>query len=106
MQSNTDRVAQLEQKCLDLQQSVTNLHQDYDEPTERHPGCGSTQSATRRPGESSEKEKSEDCRFPEGVEGKDVVAFLEKWLPSILVLSGTSEIERAKLHTSEEATGE
>lgn len=33
--------------------------------------------------------------FTEEIKGTDVVSLIEKWLPSILGLSNTSEIERA-----------
>ena len=36
LQANTERIAQLEQKCTELEQSVTSLQQDQDELAEKH----------------------------------------------------------------------
>lgn len=34
--ANTERIAQLKQKCTELEQSVTSLQQDHDELAEKH----------------------------------------------------------------------
>lgn len=91
LQSNADRVAQLEQKCTELQ-SVTTLHQDHVELVEKHARAEAQLRAQLDDQENCQRRK--DLRiagFPEGVEGNDAVAFLEKWLPSILDLSDTPE---------------
>lgn len=36
LQANTERVAQLEQKCTELEQSVTSLQQGHNELAEKH----------------------------------------------------------------------
>ena len=95
-EANTERIAQLEQKCTELLQSVTSLQQDHDELVEKHSRAEAEFRAQLHDQENRQRRKSLRIEgFPEGIEGNDAVAFLEKWLPPILGLSNTPEIERA-----------
>ncbi|KAK1900354.1 Alpha-tocopherol transfer protein [Dissostichus eleginoides] len=75
---------------------LTSLHQDYDELAENHTRAEAQLRAQHGDQENRQRRKHLTVDgFPEGVEGKDAVVFLEEWLPSILDLPDTPEIERA-----------
>ena len=95
-QANTERIAQVEQKCAKLEQSVTSLQQDHDELAKKHSRAEAELRAQLEDQENRQRRKNlRIAGFPEGTEGNNTVAFLEKWLPPILGLSNTPEIERA-----------
>lgn len=95
LQANVDRVTQLEQKFAELEQSITSLHRDYDELVEKHNQAEAQLRAQLDEQENRQRRKNlRVAGFPEGVEGNNAVAFLEKWLPTILGLPDKPEIER------------
>ena len=90
LQANTERITQLEQKCAELQQSVTSLQQDHDDLAEKHSRAVAELGAQLDDQENCQRRKNlRNAGFPDGTEGNDVVALLEKWVPSILGLFNT-----------------
>ena len=103
-QANPERIAQLKQKCTELEQSVTSLQQDHDELAEKHSRAEAKLRAQFDDQENHQRRKNlRIAGFPEGIEGNDAVAFLEKWLPPGLSHAGDRE---SAPHGPEETTGE
>lgn len=91
------RVKSIEEKQCELDDSLAALQRELDDYKKTTDGELSDLWGQLDDQENRARRKNlRLVGFPEGVEGKDTVAFIQEWLPKILELEGeTFEVERA-----------
>lgn len=96
MHSTNTRVIALEAKCSKCEATVVDLHLGLTELDQKHQK--DVTDLRDKLDEYENRQRRKNLRivgFPLGVEGDNAVGFLEKWLPEILGLTDSVEIERA-----------
>ncbi|KAJ7993905.1 hypothetical protein DPEC_G00259540 [Dallia pectoralis] len=79
----------------DCQAAIVDARQDLTDETGKQ--LAKVAELEARLDEYENRQRRKNLRFvgfPEGVEGKDAVGFLENWLPEVLHIQNTLEIER------------